>query len=87
MLISKTVKLSFPFNSTDFFVVEEVIRDTEEEHISQRSLFIADEKVPGGMTLIKKGDPYYSTRGGQFVWPPQRFYGDVPSAANPVENP
>lgn len=87
MLLAKTVKFPFPFNRTDFFIVDQVIRDTEAEYICRSDLFIADEKAPDGMTRIKAGEPYWHRRAGQNIFPPVRFYGDQPANPNPVENP
>lgn len=56
MLNTKTLDLGFPYRALTFFTLEEVIRQTPDETIFRRDLYMADTGAKDGMRLIRRGD-------------------------------
>lgn len=73
MLFTKTVSVVPPYKNLTLFVLEEIIRESENETISRRDLYMADSSVKGGMILIRRGNLMRYDRGADLLG--RRLYG------------
>lgn len=55
MLTMKTVRLPFPFDRVDLFMVDVLLEETADRVLFRCDLYVADVAAPEGMILVKRG--------------------------------
>lgn len=56
MVETKSVNFGDFVGCVEFFTVDETVKRTTQEHVVRRDLYMADDRAPGGMTLVRRGD-------------------------------
>ncbi|WP_112311845.1 hypothetical protein [Pseudogemmobacter bohemicus] len=79
-MIIKSVKFPIPVGHVDFITIDVTVKETKEERIWRRDLYLADDATPTGMTLIKQGELHVE-RAGVFEYPPKRYWPEKDAAA------